>query len=184
MEEGRSVELTVVDFSEQDVDLTVNVNLSEASRAIVKVASICRGKETKVFSINVYHNGGRSYSRTTMAGINQGDGTLRFLGTSYIKNGAHKSDTRQEGKVTNLSLKSRSEVSPALLINDNDVKASHGAALGAYDPQAIYYLMSRGLTESQSKKLITVGNIVPIIDSFNDKKLVEKARSVLGGMGF
>ena len=133
--------------------------------------------------MDVRHNGGGSWSRTAMAGINQDDGVLRFLGTSYIANGAHGSDTRQDGRITNLSPRSDSEVSPALLINDDDVKASHGAALGAYDPAAIYYMMSRGLTEEQSKRLITVGSLLPIVDSFADKGLSERAKEIMGGIG-
>ena len=180
---GRELDIVLVDLSPSDTDLTLRIDLSGDGRASVKVAAVCTGKHTKVFSVDVRHNGGGSWSRTAMAGINQDDGILRFLGTSYIANGAHGSDPRQDGRITNLSPRSDSEVSPALLINDDDVKASHGAALGAYDPAAIYYMMSRGLTEEQSKRLITVGSLLPIVDSFADKGLSERAKEIMGGIG-
>lgn len=184
VEDGRELRLTMVDLSPSDVRYDVTVNLGFGSRADIRVASVCGSEREKVFAVSVNHNGQKSYSRTIMAGINQGNGTLRFLGNSCIANGAHGSDTRQEGRITNLSEKSRSEVSPALLIKDDDVKASHGAALGAYDPDAIYYMMSRGLSEQESRKLITVGNLMPVIDSFADRGLAEEARKALSEMGF
>ena len=115
-----------------------------------------------------------------MAGINSGEGKLFFLGNSTIVNGAHRSDTRQEGKITNLNPLAKSEVSPSLLIKENDVKASHGAAVGAYNESELFYLMSRGLSLEESKKLITYGSLLPIIESLGDEKLVEEAKNSMG----
>ncbi|MGI6009745.1 MAG: SufD family Fe-S cluster assembly protein [Methanomethylophilus sp.] len=178
---GKELDLTVADLADADADIAIKVVLGEGSRAIIKLASVCGAGSKKVFAVNVVHEAGRGYSRTTMAGINRGNGTLRFLGSSKIANGAHGCDTRQDGRITNLSLDSRSEVSPSLLIDDNEVKASHGAALGAYDPEAIYYMMSRGLSEDESKRLIIRGSIVPVIESFSRKDLIAKAEEALGG---
>ena len=65
------------------------------------------------------------------------------------------------------------------MIKENDVKASHGAALGAYNPDVIFYLMSRGLSLAESKKLIMVGNVYPIIDSLQDESAKQKAKSYM-----
>ena len=177
--EGRTLVLSLVDLSEQDVDLHITVHLARKSSCEINIASICPGEKKKIISADVIHEEPESFSRTKMAGINLGNGTLFFYGTSDVWNGAHGSDTRQEGKITNLSHGSRSEVSPALLIKDNDVNASHGAALGAYDPEAMYYMMSRGLTEAESRRLITIGSLIPVIDSLSDKSLSEEAMKSL-----
>lgn len=177
--DGKSFEMVVADFSDQSNSIHVDVDLEEGSRCSIKVASICFKDNNKKVDINVYHNGKRSFSRTTMAGINLANGTLRFLGNSYIKNGASKSDTRQEGKITNLSSDSKSEVSPALLIKENDVKASHGAALGAYNPDVLFYMMSRGISLEESKKLITIGTLFPILESFDSQEKTEDCKKAL-----
>lgn len=176
VEENKSLEIILVDFSTSFLDVKFNIKLDRGASCIFKLATVCFDSIKKKFDINVYHEGKNSFSRTQMAGINLGNGTLTFLGSSYIKNGAKGSDTRQEGKITNLSLDSKSEVSPALYIKENDVKASHGAALGAYNPNVIFYMMSRGLTLEQSKKLITFGTLIPIIESLDDEKLIEEAK--------
>lgn len=177
--EGRELTMSLVDLSESDIDLHISVHLARKSRCEINVASICQSGKRKVITVDVVHEEPDSFSRTKMAGINLGNGTLFFFGTSDVWNAAHGSDTRQEGKITNLSHGSRSEVSPALLIKNNDVNASHGAALGAYDPEAMYYMMSRGLTEAESRRLITIGSLVPVIESLHDKELSEEATKAL-----
>lgn len=179
LEEGVSLDLNMVDFSSDDLDLTLSVEMKRNSRVILSLASLNRLTYQKIFRFNVTHNEEDTYSRVMMSGINAGEGTLRFLGNSTIVNGAHRSDTRQEGKITNLSALAKSEVSPALLIKENDVNASHGAALGAYNPEEVFYLMSRGLSLQEAKKLITFGSLLPIIQKLDDEKLVEQAKKTL-----
>ncbi len=179
---GAEFNMNIVDLGNCDADVRIRVLLTENSRCSVNLASICHTGRRKEFSIDTIHIQGNSYSRTKMAGINLGDGTLFFFGTSDVPNGSHGSDTRQEGKITNLSPGSRSEVSPALLIKDNDVNASHGAALGAYDPEALYYMMSRGLSRQESQKLITIGSLIPIVQAIEDKDVAEEAMASLGAL--
>ncbi len=179
--DGVSLKLTYIDFSMSDVDADFEVVLNESTNAEISLASL-NSSFKKIYRFNVYHNGMKSYSRTKMGGINSGTGVMKFLGSSYIKNGAHKCDTRQEGKITNLSPDCKSEVSPALLIKENDVKASHGAALGAYNPDHLYYLMSRGLTLDESKRLVTYGSLLPMIESAEDDGLIEEAKNALGAL--
>lgn len=179
MAEGRTLTVTVADLSVGDIDVSICINLKRGSTAIVNLASVCPEGRRKVFKFDTVHVEGRTTSKVRMAGINAGDGTLKFLGTSDIRNGSHKSTTRQEGRITNLSSGSRSEVSPALLIKDDDVNASHGAALGAYNPEAMYYMMSRGLTEAESRKLITLGSLLFVIESMEDKGLAQETERAL-----
>jgi len=43
----------------------------------------------------------------------------------------------------------------------------------------MYYMMSRGLTESESRRLITIGSLVPVIDSLEDRDLAAEAMESL-----
>lgn len=159
--------------------LHIRVVLARGSSCTIGIASVCQGGKVKEIDVDTVHVEGNTFSRTRLAGINLGNGSLLFTGVSDVVKGAHGSDTRQEGRITNLSAGARSEVSPVLLIKDDEVDASHGAAVGAYDPSAVYYLMSRGLTESESRRLITIGSLVPVIDSLSDRTLAEEARNAL-----
>ena len=65
---------------------------------------------------------------------------------------------------------------PELEIYADDVKCSHGSSSGSIDEDSIYYMMSRGLSREQSKKLLIKGflsDIVEHIKSPSIKKFVE-----------
>ncbi len=109
-----------------------------------------------------------------MSGINLG-GDLFLIAEACVPQGAIKSETRVEGKIINLDEKARSEVSPKLLIGENDIKASHGASLGSYNDNDFFYLISRGLDSKEAKSLITYGIIIPLLNSIQNDKLKEIA---------
>lgn len=179
VEENVSLDFVMVDFSKQDLSLDLNIILQRGAKVEASLASVGFEDTTKIFHFNVEHSQSDSYSRVNMSGINTGNGVLKFLGNSLIISGAHRSDTRQEGKITNLSDACKSEVSPSLLIKDNDVQASHGAALGAYNADQLFYLMSRGLSSMEAKKLITFGTLLPMIEKLEDEKTISEARTYL-----
>ncbi len=176
---GSSLTLTIVDFSSRGIDRTLNISLAEEAQVNVSLASLLCGQEDKIFHVNVTHEGRKSFSLTKRIGINSGSGHLSFLGASMIVNGAKGSSTRQEGRITNLSPEAKSEVSPSLLIKENDVRASHGATVGAYDPRQLFYLMSRGLSVKEAKKLITFGYFEPILSLLGDKDQIQEAKNRL-----
>lgn len=182
LKEGASLSFTLVDIEDSNLNFDITIDMKENSSAHIYLATLDLKDRNKTFSVFVNHLEKNTYSRTSMAGINAGKGSLKLLGSSYIKNGAHKSDTRQEGKITNLSPDAKSEVSPALLIKENDVNASHGAALGAYNDQELYYLMSRGLSQDESKKLITYGSLLPILETLNDEEAMNEFKNTLGDL--
>ena len=68
-----------------------------------------------------------------------------------------------------LDLTSAISANPLLQIDEFDVEANHGASIGAIDDEDLYYLMSRGLTKTQSEQLIVTGYMNPIISKINDE---------------
>ena len=65
---------------------------------------------------------------------------------------------------THISLKTL----PKLAIASHNVTASHGASIDALDPQKLFYMMSRGLTKSQSQKLLVDGHIASVLSNFEE----------------
>ncbi len=168
VKENASLELTLADFENASVSINILISLEKGASATLKLASILSSDHDKLFSVRVDHNGTDTTSFVQMVGINSSERRLEFKGDSYIFNGCHRSETRQEGKITNLNTKARSIVSPGLYIKDDDVKASHGASVGSYNPDALFYLMSRGLSLNESKRLVTYGMLLPVFQSLGD----------------
>lgn len=167
---GAAFKAVIVDFSSQDDSVSISGEGKEDSSFTADIACAAKGKEKKKYDIRIVHAYGPSYSLVKMYGVITDQASLQFLGTSDIKKGARKTWTRQEGRIADLSSGGHGEVSPVLKIAEDDVKASHGAALGKIPEESLFYLMSRGLSKKEAMGLITLGYLKPIIMELSDKK--------------
>ena len=59
---------------------------------------------------------------------------------------------------------------PLLLIDENDVKASHALTIGQPDEDQLYYLQSRGLTTKQAVGLLSIGYFLPVIELIDNEE--------------
>jgi Fe-S cluster assembly protein SufD len=78
-----------------------------------------------------------------------------FNGKIIVRPDAQKTDARQTNRALLLSEDARINTKPQLEIFANDVKCSHGAAVGQLDEDALFYLRSRGLGERTARRLLT-----------------------------
>lgn len=180
LKKGAKLELAEADLGRFDVNFKVTVVCEgDDSSFVAHVGALNEDKEKKIYAADVIHLGKRSYSRTSMYGVCDKESAMSFLGSSDIKKGAAKTNTRQEGKIINLSGKAKCVVSPALLIAEEDVFASHGATMGSIPDQDIYYLMSRGLDKKTAERLVVMGYLKPIVLLIEDASLKEKAIALL-----
>lgn len=100
-----------------------------------------------------------------------GFGSLEVIGS--IPKGYSQSKTHQMSKILNLGDKAQAHVYPKLLIDENDVEASHAASVGQPEAEHIYYLMSRGLSYDQAVGLLIKGYLHPVVNEIEDETLKE-----------
>jgi len=131
------------------------------------IATITNNNDDKVFDINLIHNVKNTNGKVESYGVSKGNGKLTFAGTSYIKNGSVKSSTTQIAKAMIFDKESIAIAKPVLRIDENDVVASHAAAVGKINDEHIFYLTSRGLTVEEARQIITLGYLKPIINEFD-----------------
>jgi Fe-S cluster assembly protein SufD len=77
-----------------------------------------------------------------------------FNGKIIVRPDAQKTDAKQTNRALLLSEDAQINTKPQLEIFANDVKCTHGAAVGQLDDEAIFYLRSRGLGESEARCLL------------------------------
>ena len=96
-----------------------------------------------------------------------------FEGIGKINKNMKRSIARQSNKGIVLGINSRLDANPLLLIDEFDVIASHGAAIGKMDDEQLYYLMSRGLTLKNAERLIISGFLSPVLKKLSTDELKE-----------
>jgi Fe-S cluster assembly protein SufD len=100
-----------------------------------------------------------------------------YRGMIRLEPGAQKTDSYQQNRTLLLSDDARMDAIPGLEILANDVRCTHGATAGQIDPTILFYLMSRGLTEFQAKKMIMDGFFEEIMLRFGLESVVEPLRA-------
>jgi Fe-S cluster assembly protein SufD len=91
----------------------------------------------------------------TWRGLGTGRGRVVFHGGILIREGADGSDAMLSNKNLLLSDNAEIDTQPVLEIHAEEVKAAHGATVGQLDANALFYLRSRGLPESEAQRLLT-----------------------------
>ena len=97
-----------------------------------------------------------------------------FKGTIDFVSGCVNSIGEEIEKCILLSDTCKSKSLPMLLCSEENVIGNHGVSTGKIDKDQIFYLMSKGISEMDSKKLIVMGNFNQIIDNINDKEIKQK----------
>ncbi len=93
-------------------------------------------------------------SREVYKGILADRARAVFNGKIIVRPDAQKTDAKQTNKALLLSEEAQINTTPQLEIFANDVKCTHGAAVGQMDDEAVFYLRARGLSDRQARNLL------------------------------
>jgi len=91
-----------------------------------------------------------------------------FQGRIRVAPGAQKTDAQQLSRSLLLSTTAGADTKPELEILADDVKCSHGAAVGDLDKEALFYLRARGLGESEARRILIdafIGELIAAVES-------------------
>ncbi len=87
-------------------------------------------------------------------GILGGKARAVFNGKIIVRQDAQKTDAKQTNRALLLSDTAQINTKPQLEIFADDVKCTHGAAIGQLDDDAIFYLRARGLTYLEARDML------------------------------
>jgi Fe-S cluster assembly protein SufD len=127
----------------------------------------------------VDHRAGEADSETLIKSAASEHGQARFLGNIVIAPHAQGSDARLRDDALLLSPTAHVDSVPALEIGANDVKAYHGATVGALDAEQIFYMESRGIERAAAERMIALGFFEPAIERFPSASLRDEIRAAL-----
>ncbi len=161
-------------FRKDDYEISLN---GENSFAKINSAAILNNGEHHEVKTNMFHREPNCKSHQKIKNILQGDSKGIFQGKVSVSNRAQKTDAYQLSKGLILDDKSEFNTKPELEIYADDVKCSHGSTSGNIDEDAVYYLMTRGLSKKEATKLIIKGFLNDVVSEIEDsevKKLIDE----------
>ena len=93
-------------------------------------------------------------SHEVYKGILAGKAKAVFNGRIIVRLDAQKTDAKQTNRALLLSDDATINSNPQLEIFADDVKCTHGAAVGQLDEEAMFYLQARGLTRVEARDML------------------------------
>jgi len=150
-----------------------------ASLAREEVNAVLDGEGAECLLNGLYVIGGRQHvdnhtvidhakprcgSRELYKGVLDGHSTGVFNGKIIVRKDAQKTDSKQSNKNLLLSEDAVINTKPQLEIFADDVKCTHGATIGQVDPEAIFYLRSRGIGLAEARHLLVQAFAHDVID--------------------
>lgn len=85
-----------------------------------------------------------------------------------VARGAQKTDSRQSLKAVLLDESASVNAKPELEIFADDVQCAHGAAIGALDETAAFYLASRGIPADQARQILLQAFLADALGALED----------------
>ena len=102
-----------------------------------------------------------------------------FNGKIFVRKKAQKTNAFQANNNILLSENAKINTKPQLEIWADDVKCSHGCTVGQLDEDALFYLMSRGISKKDSRALLLSAFSNEIIEKIENKELRKKVEKII-----
>ncbi len=132
--------------------------LSEPGAEAVVVGSFAaNGSDQVMVSVKVHHTAPNTKATTTLKGAADDQAFIKFVGSIVIDKNCGSSNSFLTERILLLSDSARAEAVPELEILTDDVRCSHAASVSKIPEAQLFYLMSRGVSREEAKKLVVEG---------------------------
>jgi Fe-S cluster assembly protein SufD len=156
-----------------------DIVVGDSGSAVVNEVAI--GSDTERFDIGtrIANGGRRSSADLTSKAVLAGGSRCLFKGLARIEHGAaaSRSDLLQRGML--IGGKARFESLPDMFIEESEVDARHSSATLPLDEEAIFYLMSKGISRREAATLIVGGFLSDCLAGIEDAAAKEAATALL-----
>jgi Fe-S cluster assembly protein SufD len=126
----------------------------EMSRCDLNGAFLLSGRQEANILTTVEHMAPGGETRETFKGVAAGRSHGAFQGRITVRPGAQKVDAHQLSRNLVLGRRAAIDTKPELEIYADDVKCSHGAAVGDLDEAALFYLRARGIPRDEARRML------------------------------
>jgi len=146
-----------------------------------KYTSIYFTKDSQRYDLitNIRHGNLNQGADVITKGVLDDKSKVYFNGVLKVDKGLKHINSFLGGHSLHLSSECKSDSIPSLEIDSFDVKSGHAASLTQLDEEKLFYMMSRGLSEEESRKAIVYGFVEGAIRRISDEEFKIRIRELL-----
>jgi len=160
-------------------EINCNLNDEHSSAFINGIINLTNSQHHEI-KTNINHLAENTKSYQLIKSVLNDNAKGIYQGKIYVDSKAQKTDGYQLSKALLLCENTEFDGKPELEIYADDVKCSHGATSGNLDEDAIFYLMSRGLSNQQSKELLINGFLLDAVEKITDIEIKDLIKNMIG----
>jgi len=123
--------------------------------------------------LDVRHEATACRSDQTFRGVLHGKSRAVFSGRVHVLPGADDSEAHQSNANLLLSRDAEVDTKPELIIEADEVVASHGATVGQLDDTAVFYLRSRGIDAGDARRMLTGAFCRSVVEAMSSESARE-----------
>ena len=184
---GARAELFAVISASSYTRLEVEVTLGEGAHFEFGAVTIGGADVVREAVTRVRHAEPGATSHQVVRAVHWGQATGNFLGRIEVARHAQHTDAEQDFKGLILEKGASANARPELEIYADDVKCAHGAAIGALDEVAGFYMAARGISPDVARRLQVQAFIADAFEECSDagvaEGLLDRALTQLEGAG-
>ena len=143
----------------------IHHRLDKGSEAILYGLHWADGRRHLDSHTRLIHAEPEGISRETYKAIAEQRGRSVFQGRIIVDPGAQKTDAVMNNRNLLLSDDAEIDSKPQLEIYADDVKCAHGVTVGQLDPNALFYLETRGIDREAARQLLLYGFVNELIEA-------------------
>jgi Fe-S cluster assembly protein SufD len=129
---------------------------------------ITQGNEHLDLFTTDLHEAGHTTGDTVWKGALTGDSRASYEGLIHIVKDAQETDTYLQTHSMLLSPRAKGDSIPSLIVETDNVKASHGGTVGEIDEEQVFYMMSRGIARRDAVRILVEGYFEEVIQRLHD----------------
>ena len=160
-------------------EINCNLNDEYSSAFINGILNLAKSQHHEI-KTNINHLAENTKSYQLIKSVLNDNAKGIYQGKIYVDSKAQKTNGYQLSKALLLNENTEFDGKPELEIYADDVKCSHGATSGNLDEDAIFYLMSRGLSQQQSKELLINGFLLDAVEKITDEEIKNLIKKMIG----
>lgn len=122
------------------------------------------GNRTIDNALHIEHSISRCFSRMGYKGVLDGTSKSVFTGKVIVPPDSQQTDSNQLNNNLLLSDQATINTNPQLEIFADDVKCTHGATIGSFPPELVFYFQSRGMDAKTADGILTYGFAAEVVD--------------------
>lgn len=159
-----------LDHAFQRSSWRIHLNAPQAD-AKLRTLSLGSEKAQSHHHVQIFHHAPQTTSDQIAAQVLGGQAESSFDGTVIVDQVAQESFSEQIVRSLLLSDHAKVHCKPNLQISADNVKCAHGNTCGSLEQGELFYLQSRGLSESEARQILTLGFCETVLEDMAQDRL-------------